>query len=431
MKLLVVCPDYASHAFGLIEIARAARAHGHEVWFATGEAVRPLVLDAGLSWVPLRLGRGSNPGTIRVEDQVRGEDDHLQEFFMATRQGAVATLTYQAAARRHDLLFEPDRVLDDIARIVDTVAPDAVVVDHVAFGATLALYALDVPAISVVLGHPTALPAPGEIYGLPPVWPTAIRPSDAELAALRQLCVAVAASFTEAANEVLARRAPHRPAIGDAFSRAGARTLYNYPAALHPPDRPTPDGAVFLGSLARPETLGASVRPGSAAGGARVLVSLGSFLGARDDILRTAVTAARAGPWALALAHGSTPRAALGELPDGAMVAASLPQVALLDQVDVAVTHGGNNTVTESLRAGVPMVVLPLSTDQFAGAAAVESAGVGVVLDPNHLTAADLTAAVEQARQPSVVERAAVLGRELRAHPGARIALEALGPRLC
>ncbi len=427
MKLLVVCPDYASHAFGLIEIARTARAHGHDVWFATGEAVRPLVLDAGLSWVPLRLGRGNNPGTIRVEDQVRGEDAHLEAFFAATRQGPVATLTYQAAARRHDLLFEPDRVLDDIARIVDTVAPDVVVVDHVAFGATLALYALDVPAASVVLGHPTALPAPGEIYGLPPVWPTAVRPADTELDELRALCLTVARSFTDAANEVLARRAPHRPAIPDAFSRAGGKTFYNYPAALHPPERVTPDGAVFLGSLARHEDLGQLVRPGSSApGAARVFVSLGSFLGARDDILRTAVRAARTGSWALALAHGSTPREALGELPAGATVAASLPQVALLEHADVAVTHGGNNTVTESLRAGLPLVVLPLSTDQFAGAAAVEAAGVGVVLDPNRFTATDLLDAVTEARRPDIVERAAALGRDLRARSGAAIAVDAL-----
>ena len=277
---------------------------------------------------------------------------------------------------------------------------------------------------SVVLGHPTALPAPGEIYGFPPVWPAAVRPGEAELRDLRRLCRAVAESFTEASNEVLARRAPGRPAIDDAFSRTGATTLYNYPVALHPGDRVTPDGAVFLGSLARDQDLGDVVPP--AGDGTRVFVSFGTFLGARDDLLRIAVAAAVREGWALSLVHGSTPRHALGALPAGAVVAESLPQVALLDHVDVVITHGGNNTVTESLRAGLPLVVLPLSTDQFAAAAAIEAAGVGVVLDPVGLTVAALADAVAAAREPSVVDRAARVSGPLRSEPGAQVAVDAL-----
>ena len=424
MKLLVICPDYASHAYGLLEIASAARHRGDDVWFATGEAVRPLVVAAGLTWLPLRLGRGHNAGTIRVEDQVSGEDAHLRAFFDATRLGPAATLTYQAVSRQHDLLFEADRVLDDIAAIVDAVQPDAVVVDHIAFGATLALYALDVPAASVVLGHPTALPAPGELYGLPRVWPDAVRPSPTEIDLLEQLSRRVADQFTAAANDVLTRRAPNRPTLTDAFSRAGAVTLYNYPAELHDAHRITPSGAVFVGSLARDQDLGPLTLP--TGHGPRVFVSLGSFLGARDDILRTAVAAARSDDWALALAHGSTAPTQLGKPPDGALIAPVLPQVALLDHVDVAVTHGGNNTVTEALRAGVPLVVLPLSTDQFAAAASIEAAGVGVVLDPNALTPAELAAAVESVRRPDIADRAAAIGRRLRSRPGAQIALTAL-----
>ena len=57
----------------------------------------------------------------------------------------------------------------------------------------------------------------------------------------------------------------------------------------------------------------------------------------------------------------------------------------LLGHAALAVSHGGNNSVTEALTAGVPLLVLPLSTDQFAGAAAIEEAGYGEALDPNAL----------------------------------------------
>ena len=63
-----------------------------------------------------------------------------------------------------------------------------------------------------------------------------------------------------------------------------------------------------------------------------------------------------------------------------------LPQVTLLGHAALAVSHGGNNSVTEALTAGVPMLLLPLSTDQFAGAAALEDAGLAEVLDANALS---------------------------------------------
>jgi UDP:flavonoid glycosyltransferase YjiC (YdhE family) len=64
------------------------------------------------------------------------------------------------------------------------------------------------------------------------------------------------------------------------------------------------------------------------------------------------------------------------------------------------------------------MLVLPFSTDQFAGAAAVEKAGVGLALDPNAATVADLEGAVRQLLDGDSARAAADLGITLRAVPG-------------
>jgi MGT family glycosyltransferase len=409
----------------MIEVAKAwSRRHGEAV-VATGTATRPLVEAAGLASVELRLGKGSNSGVIEAADQPAGEDAHLRAFFAATRRGAVATLRYQAEARRHDLLFEPDRVHDRLRVILAEVAPDRIVADHVAFGARLALYALGVGTATMVLGHPTALSAPGELYGLPPAWPSMIQPDRHELASLTERCRESVAELADAADEFLARRAPQRRPIRDLTTTGGNPTIYVYPEALHDPGRPLPTGAVFVGSLARREKLGAVEPPRG--DGPRVTVALGSFLSARGDVLATAVAAARLGGWRLALASGSTPPGALGELPPGALVTRHLPQVALLDHTDVFVHHGGNGSVTECAAAGVPCVVLPFSTDQFAAAAAIERAGCGVVLDPNALTASALRDAVDRVMASADLrERARLVAASAAGGGGAATAANAI-----
>lgn len=89
-------------------------------------------------------------------------------------------------------------------------------------------------------------------------------------------------------------------------------------------------------------------------------------------------------------------------------------------------THGGNNSVTEATTAGVPLVVLPFSTDQFAGAAALERYGAAVALDPNAADETTLTDAVARVLDPALRARLAPLTAELRQTPGPRRAFEAL-----
>ncbi len=427
MTLLIISPDYASHLLPLATLGTAWRAAGERVVVATGPATASITADFGFERVDLRLGRGSNPGVIRAEQQVTGEDAALRGFFAATKRGMVQTLLYQADARRADLLWDPVNTARRVLAVVSRVKPDSVLVDHLAFSARLALLAGGIPHADVVLGHPSALPVGQEVYGYPPAWPSAFEPDPDGLGGLLQRCRLVRDTFTADWNEALEILAPQADPTADAFTEHADPVLYNYPGQLHDPHRGTllPPHA-FLGSAVRHQQAPADIARWLDAepGMPLIYVSFGSFLSVRGDVLARVVDALRALPVRVALAIGSADPAVLGELPDHWLVREFLPQVALLERAALAVTHGGNNSVTESLTSGVPMLVLPFSTDQFAGAAAVEKACVGAVLDPNEASATELRAAVVGLLTGDSARVARALGVELRANAGARRARE-------
>jgi len=389
VTLLVICPDYASHLLPLLTLATAWRDAGERVVVGTGPATARIVEQFGFERVNLQLGKGSNPGVIRAEDQPKGEDDALRGFFDATRRGMVPTLAYQAEARLSDFMWEPVRIGREVQAVVAQVDPDVIIVDHLAFSARLALTAAGIRHADVVVGHPSALPVAGEVYGYPPAWPTAFDPTEAELAELRGLCERVSESFTAEWNAALLVLNPAATPSVSAFEEHGDVLLYNYPAEL----TNRAGDAVYLGSAVREEEPDAEVEAWLAASDEPfVYVSFGSFLSVRADVLARVAAALESRGLRAAIALGSADRAALGDLPGSWLVREFLPQVRLLSVAAAAVTHGGNNSVTEAMTFGVPLLVLPFSTDQFAGAAALERAGFGVALAPNEATVDELAA---------------------------------------
>ena len=426
MTVLLVVPDYASHWYPMSAMGQAWLDAGERVVVATGPVLRPLVDAAEFEWTELRLGSGSNPGVIRAADQPAGEDDHLRRFFAATTRGPVATLAYQASGRTRDLLWRPADVTRRLAAILAGIQPTQIIADHISFSATLALSALGASWTAFVPGHPAALPGPGEYYGLPPAWPSRLRPPSDELAHLRACCEAAAALFTAEFNDTLERLRPGAKPVADAFAVVPGTVLYNYPAPLHDPARRAHPG-IFLGSCVRSQPLPpalASRLAGTRRRPPTVYVSFGSFLSVRDDVLAVVVAGLRSlgirGVVAAGIADPSR-----WNIPDDWIVAPSLPQVGLLDQVDAVVCHAGNNTVTEALTAGVPVVALPFSTDQFAIAADLERTGLGVAGLPNELTPPEVASLVEAALT-TCASPAAALGESLRAQPGPRQAWAAL-----
>ncbi len=105
-----------------------------------------------------------------------------------------------------------------------------------------------------------------------------------------------------------------------------------------------------------------------------------------------------------------------------------VPQLALLEHVDAVLTHGGNNTVCESLSHGLPLVVAPIRDDQPLIADQVVRAGAGLRIrygrrvSANELREATLRVLTE----PAFRENAARIGASFRSAGGAEAAARAL-----
>lgn len=70
----------------------------------------------------------------------------------------------------------------------------------------------------------------------------------------------------------------------------------------------------------------------------------------------------------------------LKNLPTNIYIFNSVPQLEVLKIADIFVTHGGMNSISESLVCGVPMVVIPFIADQLINANSIEELGIGKCL---------------------------------------------------
>lgn len=93
---------------------------------------------------------------------------------------------------------------------------------------------------------------------------------------------------------------------------------------------------------------------------------------------------------------GSATPESLPKLPGNPLVVSYAPQLELLQKATLVITHGGMNTVLESLTNGVPMVAIPVANDQPGIAARIAWTGAGEVVSLKKLSVEKLQKAVEK-----------------------------------
>lgn len=314
-------------------------------------------------------------------------------------------------------LLDGARYVDErLAEIFAELAPDVIVEDNVC--AFPAIAASGRPWVRIVSCNPLELDDPG----LPPRFSGLPTDDRGEWAAFRAEYVrqigTMQAEFSAFCEE---RGAPALP-CGEMIGESPWLNLTLYPDEL---------------DYARGHALGTTwhnlqtcVRGTDAAWSAPerdkralVYVSLGSLGSADVALMRRLVDVLATTPHRYVVSTG--PQHSEYELADNMDGAEFLPQTSILPDVDAVITHGGNNTTTECMWFGKPMLVAPIFWDQHDNAQRVHETGYGVRLPTYTFEAAQLTDALDRVLGDEAMRaRCAAAGARLQTIPGTARAAE-------
>jgi len=125
-----------------------------------------------------------------------------------------------------------------------------------------------------------------------------------------------------------------------------------------------------------------------------IYASMGTLQNRLDWIFRVIAEACAGLETQLVMTLGSKDASVPAHLTGDPVVVDYAPQEHLLERASLVITHGGLNTVLESLSQGLPLVVLPIANDQPGIAARIEHLRLGQAITLNKLTGPVLRQAV-------------------------------------
>ena len=130
-----------------------------------------------------------------------------------------------------------------------------------------------------------------------------------------------------------------------------------------------------------------------------VYIAVGTVYRSNLDFFRTCMEALVDPSYTVILSVGrAVDPNSLGAVPANFTVAQYVPQLQVLQQADLFITHGGMNSVNEAVVYGAPMVLVPNTIEQTINASGVSSSCIAAsTWTTRELTVETLRASVDKA----------------------------------
>jgi MGT family glycosyltransferase len=400
-----------------VGIGDALRKRGHDVVFIIEESFAGNLEAKGFEERLMRLGPPPE------EPEIPGQfwKDYIRETAPVFRKPTIEQLE-GFIAPTFEALVDGARYVDRrLAQIIGDLEPDVIVEDNVV--AFPALSASKRPWVRIVSCNPAelkdrAVPPPFSGYGVGDR-----RGWDEYWAEYRRTLGELQARFDAFCRD---RGAPALPEL-EFIHQSPWLNLYLYPLDVdYPRERALGERWHNLETSVRDADTDDAWQPplGFEAGdGKLIYLSLGSLGSADVELMQRLIDTVAQTDYRVIVSMG--PQHDQLHLADNMVGEEFLPQPRILPLVDLVITHGGNNTVTECFWAGKPMVVLPLFWDQHDNAQRVHETGFGIRLDTYGHEPEQLTGAIDRLlADERLAARLATASERLRARPGTEAAAD-------
>ena len=366
MKLGFICPNLPGHLNPMTALARQLQERGHDVVFLYSSSA------SGLPCVPGPEKDQINESRPEIS-KLQGED--------ALKLGVRL------------MMSQTEAILKSLPAIVQANRVDALVIDTVHFYAELGAMQLGVPYIHV----PAAMHK--DYTGNTPLcyydWPHQTTPS--ALARNRE----GVAKFVKLLESVNAGIRAYAESVGlkidwedPGSTLSPFATITQVPRAFDFESSHWPSQFHHTGPFHDGKGRQKVDFPWDRLTGEPLIyASMGTLMNGRADVFNMIVAGvAKHKDTQLVLSIGDQldPKQ-IGPVPGNAIIVKRAPQLELLKQTAVCITHAGLNTVLESLTQGVPQVAIPVSLDQPGVAARIADKKTGVVTSLDKLTAEHLS----------------------------------------
>jgi MGT family glycosyltransferase len=372
-----------------VGIGQVLRARGHRVVFIVEESFAGTLEAKGFEERLMRLGPPPS------EPEVPGQFwiDFIRDTAPVFRKSTLEQLGDFIAPTWQALIDGAKYVHPRLLEIFDELAPDAIVEDNVV--AFPAIAASGRPWARIVSCNPAEL-KDRRIAPFSSGYPTGDAADWPEfLTEVRRTHGDMWADFDEFCRDRRENGLSYGELGPDFIAESAYLNLYSYPAEADY-DRAAPLGPTW-------HRLDSTVRASEATyelpaelaerEGALIYLSLGSLGSADVELMQRLVDVLATTPHRVIVSKG--PLADQITLRDNQTGEGFLPQPAILPMVDLVITHGGNNTITEAFHHGKPMIVLPLFWDQVDNAQRVDELGFGRRLSTYGFEDRELTGAID------------------------------------